>query len=49
MDWWEEAGLTSRLLLGAVPLRRWRAWAAHTGVLRAKRDAFVEVKQRNLE
>jgi hypothetical protein len=43
MWWWEEAGLSQAAVLRAVPVLRWRAWAAHCGVLRARRRAFVQV------
>ncbi len=36
-------GLSAQLLLGPVPLLKWRAWAAQSGLLSAKRQAFVEV------
>lgn len=40
----EEAGLSqAEAMLSAVPLLRWRAWAGHCGVLRARRRAFVQV------
>lgn len=48
MWWWEEAGLGQAAVLRAAPLLRWRAWAAHCGVLRARRSrAFVQVCTRN--
>ena len=43
--WWEEAGLGQAAVLRAVRVLRWRAWAAHCGVLRARRHAFVQVRQ----
>lgn len=43
-SWAEETNLNRKLmLLGPVPLLKWRPWTAQRRLLRAKRQAFVQV------